>query len=135
MLLGNVGVYPIKAFVVWMWGYNCLLNMLELKFLCYTTTFVFFCPAKTVSSVMELEKFLLNGLHLLIIGKILCPFLTLLQWANSWVSIPIDSVIIVRIQLAANYVAGLNMWLSLSAYGTIQFQKLICMFGRPDIRN
>ena len=45
MLLGNVGVYPIKAFVVWMWGYNCLLNVLELKFLCYTTVF-FFVPLK-----------------------------------------------------------------------------------------
>ena len=37
MLLGNVGVYPIKSFMLWMWGYNCLLNVLELKFLCCTT--------------------------------------------------------------------------------------------------
>ena len=37
VLLGNVGVYPIKAFVLWMWLYNCLLSVLELKFLCCTT--------------------------------------------------------------------------------------------------
>ena len=103
MLLGNVGVYPIKYFMLWMWGYNCLLNVLELKFLCCTTICVdcgmlyyylrrlwnvvlllfvvfvfFFCLAKTVSSGMEMEKFLLNGLHLLIIGKVSCPFFTLL---------------------------------------------------------
>ena len=37
---------------------------------------------------------ILNGLHALMIGKVSCPFLTLLQWArliNGWVCMTIDS--------------------------------------------
>ena len=63
LLLGNVGVYPIKAFVLWMWGYNCFLSVLELKFLCYTTICVDCsrCVFFMVTPLQLIKKRVSNG--------------------------------------------------------------------------